>query len=1547
MCVFAQFYFDPEEIPAILDEVLPYFSLSGADTAFSVIAILNLILPSSPAANTSLWQPQHFLPTMFHLWSLVNRSKAFDLHFIDLLSRLSRDTITCEHVPFDAYGIYTPEQASHIFSAILRLLEIPVIQVSSPYSATIDMSKGLAALLDRDQRKHPFVHHVARFLVMSLSPASASEPDSMLTKLESLVQAIETFFHPSNTGTWTKNLAQLVFYLTDFFVMRWNREHTGEMPTPPGRRLNDDVKRRFVLCLRDVTFMGIFAKSSSAISFSLSSLQSLAYLEPNLILPGALQRIYPSLQGLVEVHRTTSSIRALHELTKIMTKTKGFRCHVTSLLGLALPGIDANDLEKTMHTLNFVQSVFYEVPMTSLKPQQASNGSAHDTLDGNLARDWVTNQIDRLSMEPMDVEIDYASEMSESEEVSVLQSSTADFSNFVSSLLDRVFNLLRNLPDAAKVKSGSPEENIANTLPAAFTPLFSTMSPEIYDMALKKIVEFVSMTTVYQARDAMAYICSTLCKVDPKKGLGELIPILSRNIRIEIDENQAGSTRTTGSEVLPRDKALVWNISLISMSLVHTGSAIADFKDDLLSLGWYMQEKCRGIPSTHASNFLHHILLTLSMTYTVDHSLYENSEQLDHITASHWARVADPRRLNIKWHYADKREVTFAVEMFKDFVQSGLNRLSELIGDNSPVRRDGSGKEWSDEVSRNLVLLRLIISGISPLFDPRGGQITSDAEVDMLDVNSSSKPLDSDDDDMVDDEDADFGATEDEDVRPTFQYPSGLQLAPGDPQYKLLHDLRASIGETLHNVHQFLIEKQQDDVTSFNALYTAYRSWFTDVGIERSAHVLDRVTRLLASDIGPFKTSGLRKEYPRPLLVRRANVYHLQRLRHNASPRHKTELDKILLLDLVQSSISGYTEIRRTAQTAVESTMKVIIGARSVIIPPLLEHFEVAVKTSDFSRIKGAMYTLMFSSLTRSVGRDWRYAPSLMRSYVNVLDVDRPSIQKITTAATLYLMDMTRQTPRMAILDKDLVEQTLRPDDRDRESLQRVIPKRAKAIKQRYDFVRKSRTELSNELAQIVKQSHWKKESRTATLVIGLSLRFDDITSEEMIRLVVSKAIDDHPSLRAIYSSALVGLFTYVDMRALADHSYENLLLEKKKVPALIKKIPDRDDPSWNARFVSSFAKADAEVYIDQDYPGWLVWGSTIPAFDASSSSVLEYDEVEKRVRLQIGSMLDRTWFSKFFGFMKQEPRDQSQDRFRMSNLLTLTNAIGYVCAGDAVATLEDIKTLTTEIFGDGSDKHQHRATAEILGSLMNAVVAMDLSRKEDVWSFAFPIVRNIFDNGITPENATYWTTFLDVVVQNHDPRRIWPLVEWLASFRLDMTTNAAFKESSKVTFLEHCVVDLGWHFQLGHPVLENFLAHLDHPYKGVREVMGQTMACIYRVDYHESHKNVKSLIEHENQSSSIGSRPYQPTEDYAKTVRDVFAALEKWRGERSPGQQTPSPYTLASKTVLAWLENTLYSWECTQLIPLIPDTIMQSVLHMIDIKEDPELQAQAYSVFR
>lgn len=1516
----------------MLDEFLPYFSTGDLTNAYIVVGALNVMIPTTaaPLAEPQS-QPSDFVPTFFHLWSLMTRSRTFDVCFIDMFSRMAKDFLQCTHVPFTEHGIFTKEQSDLIFTAILRLTDIPVGQGASPYSS-LDSSRGVGIFLDKDKRKYPIPYMIARWIVHSVSPLCFNEERSIMSGLEGLMESIDTFFHPSNQGNWTSFLAQLTYYLTDLFVSRWNREQSGELETPPERRINAELKKRFVLALREVTFMGLFAKSSKVANYYYSTLQGLTFLEPDLMLPGALQRFYPSLQGLVEVHRTTSSLCGLQMIANIMSKQKGFRCHITALLALALPGIDANDLGKTQHTLNLIQSIAYSIPFVPLIKEHSA------VQDTSLAMQWVQGEMERMERGGQDVAIDYRSELSDEDEAQVLRSSTAGFSEFVLALLGKVFTLLENLPDPSHVRTSSPEENVINTLPAALTPLFATLSPELFDMTLDKLSTFVSSHVVHQARDAMAWICNALCKVNPEKALKVFIPMLIVNIRNEIDYNGAASDRSSGTELFPRDRALVWHVSILSMCVVHVGGEVLRYREELLGIARYMQEKCRGLPTIHISNYIHHLLLNLTHTYPIDNALYEPELIERGLDIDDWGRTTAPAELTIRWHRPSSEEMHFAFQLFESEVYSASQRLEHLMSDDPPVSRKGKNKEWSDELSRSLTAIRLVISGAATLFDPKRASGESDDCVngdDSMDVDGDAV-LEEDDDPLAE-------VADDEELRRQFHYPAGYLLDPQSPIYSRIHNLREGVGHLLSRTHSFLSANQEDDVACFTSLYATYRTWITDVGIERSAHPLERLIRLYRADVSPFKISGLRKAYPRPLLIKRADAYQLQRVKYNATYRKKSELDRRLLLDLAESCVSPYADVRRVAQGAQDSSLKVLIGGRTLVIPVLLDKFRQALDANDHDRIKGSMYTLIFSTLLKTLMRDWRFAPNFMRMYIDSAGIDKQSIQDIGSQALVYLLDFGRPLEHMVLVDQDIVDTIKPPED-----CSRAIETRHLFIEGRRTKVEDKKAALGIELTERARVSHWKIANRCIIFATNMSVRFTTLAPAPFVDLVVNGTNDPHPGLRGNFQAAFSSLFTSIDMRAVYGHSYKDYLLELDKDDNTVKVKVPTDDPRWTERYLGSFEKLDdAEYFVDNDFPGWLVWGKEFLAAKAKPVPFLDYDDVETAVREQIGKVLTKEWFKQHFDYLKQEPRESSADRFRMQNVILLMHVFDLMNYGKTAATFDDIKELVKEVYGDGSDKHQHRATAEILGALLSGTSDDPREFRDQVWAFAAPMVLKVIADELTPDNLSYWMTCLHLTVDTKDPRRSKEFMQALSAFRLDVTSNAAFKESSKVQLLEILINDAGWHFRNEQPILNDFLAHIDHPYKSVRESIGRTIATIYRTRYHESFPDVSTLLEQNKADSSIGLRPYKPTDEFVATIKEVFSRLEEWRKERPPGQQTPSSYTSGSKTVLIWLDSMISSQECTQLAPFFPDPIIDQLLHMMDVKEDPSLMKLAYHVYR
>lgn len=1510
----------------MLAEFLPYFSVNELPNAFIVTGAISALLPSHPAPSTvPLAQPNAFFPTLFHLWAIVNRSKVVDVFFVDLFSRFSRDHLTCSHVSYGEYGIFSKEQADIFFTTILRLTQIPVGQ-SGSQSTPLDLLSGAGILLAKEEKKHPVAYMVARLIVNSLSPACLDTPESMLTNLEGLMDSIETFFHPSNQGSWATILGQLTLFLTDAFVSRWNREQCGELDVPEDRKITPELKRRFVMALREPTYMGIFSKSSRVSRFYYIALQGLSYLEPDLILPGALQRFYPSLQGLVEVHRTQSSLIGLQMICNIMSKLKGYRCHITALLALALPGIDANDLEKTQYTLYFIQSVAYSIPIAPL----SKDGELHDT---NLAMQWVQGEMERMERDGTNVQMNYGTELSDEDEANILRSSTAGFGEFILALLGKIFTLLENLPDANQGSRGTPEDDVISALSAAMSPLFASMSPEIYDMAMDKIAAFVSSHVVHQARDPMARLLNAVCKVNPAKALKIFIPMLIVNIRNEIDDNHAASDRTTGTDYLPRDRALVWNISMLAMAVVHVGREVLNYKDELLGIVEYMQDKVRGLPTLLVSNFTHHLLLNLTHTYPIDHSLFEPEVMEKGLDVANWGQTTSPSELTIKWHHPSPPEIDFAIELFASQTKACTTQLDLLLSDKSPVSRSGKHKEWSDDVSRLMEQIWLGISGMAALFDPTQatgtGVANGDSDAMDVDEEGDSDPL--------------AEVAEDESLRPQFKYPAGYALQKGEPAYIRVHELREQLGRLLTKAHAFLTANQEDDVKSFTSLYSAYRAWVTDVGFERSAHGLERHVNLYKSYIAAFKIKGLRKVYPRPLLIRRAEAYLLLRMKRNSTTRRKSALDKQLLLDLAQSCLSSYADIRRAAQSAQDSALRSLIGGRPIVIPSILNGLSEALEKNDHDRIKGGLYSLFFTSLHKTIIKDWRFAPQAMRLYIEIARIDKPSIETLSSSAVLSLYEFGKPFERAIVVNQDLLS-----DIKPTEDVTMDIKSRFAFIVKRRAKVEAAKADLGLELTQRAKGAHWKVASRCALFASNLSLRFSTIAPAEFIELVTSGANDAHPGLRMSYVNALTGLFTTIDTRAVYGHDYMNYILDNDvNEPNRLEIAVDHSNPHFTKDFLDSFNKSgDPEYLVDADYPGWLVWGKSFTAFRAKPLPFDCYDDLERSVRKQLGQVLTKEWLAKCFEYLKQEPRDNYADRVSMTNVYLLMHIFTLMYYKETKLTFEDVKELVAETFGDGSDKHQHRATSEILGALLGSATDEPIEIRDMVWSFAAPKVLEIFTDELTPENLQYWLTCLHHILDTRDPRRYREIAGKLESYRIDITSNAAFKEASKIQLLEIVIGEAGWHFRREEPIMADFLTHLDHPYKAVREAIGRVLSVAFRSRNHESFNTVKELLEANAAASSVGIRPFAPSKELTVTLAEVFKRLETWRHERQPGQQTQSAYTSGSKTVLAWLDCALASYECIQLAPFFT-MFMNELLHMMDVKEDPELMRLAYHVYR
>jgi proteasome activator subunit 4 len=228
----------------------------------------------NPAPETLI---QNYIPLIFSLWAQVANSSQWNFLFIDLFGVISARQLSTRHTRFGPYGMFTREQSVHMISCVFRLLGVPVGPVGGgAYSRDVVTPDHCTIVRYRGVRTgDELCVGAARWIIYSLTDeVMADNPESgeMLSiwgMVESLLQSVETAFHPSNSGPWANKLSALVYRLAEKFAGRWTQEQRGKRPDiPEERRLSPALKRRFVLSLRKVVFMSIYDKNQSSSGIS-------------------------------------------------------------------------------------------------------------------------------------------------------------------------------------------------------------------------------------------------------------------------------------------------------------------------------------------------------------------------------------------------------------------------------------------------------------------------------------------------------------------------------------------------------------------------------------------------------------------------------------------------------------------------------------------------------------------------------------------------------------------------------------------------------------------------------------------------------------------------------------------------------------------------------------------------------------------------------------------------------------------------------------------------------------------------------------------------------------------------------------------------------------------------------------------------------------------------------------------------------------------------------------------------------------------------------
>ncbi|XP_073950503.1 proteasome activator complex subunit 4-like isoform X2 [Choristoneura fumiferana] len=627
-------YFELSATKEMLSEFLPQIQPWSSETNLmgQMTVSLPVGLPPKHAAHGhELWFDQIMV-----LWDTCYNSPCGISDLMTLFAGLAKKNPgTIDWTP------YVPK----MFTRFLHALSLPVNYKDMQYSKnhSLDMKD------------------VASWIVWTINP------DGLVLKhLRSFLGAVESYLHSANAGRWSNRLRDLLRKLAREFLNRVRRErekryrNSWENKTPEAYRLRDEDITEFVNITLEPTLQAVYGRSSS-LDISIA-LQNLATLRPAIVVPPLIEKLRTSLTSLTEPHRVTAAMSAVAAVARPLLRGADLDypegpTHVVPLLMAVLPGLDPNDIKKTLVTLHFILIFSWMVPYIDCS-------SAHEH--------WPDlTEEERLTCE-----------------------STAQFEDFVLVFLDRLFSIIDSsvmehvrldTKELDNVRSKT-DAVMETALSSAATSVLMQCSPKIFKEALRKFKAFATEST-YETNvsgSMVGVLLKVFARIDSEATLAAFVPKLCEELTELLSTDEA-----LREEVPPRD--LSYRLVLLMNVVECDGVVLLKHMPTILPVLDRALKLHAKYSLVRACEILSHAFSSLCFV-----ELKElRSSPKDYSTAPEkwlpirdWGKGCLLKDADFKWHVPNDEEAACAQMLVDRYLKPELTRLNQWLDGTRDMSRE-------------------------------------------------------------------------------------------------------------------------------------------------------------------------------------------------------------------------------------------------------------------------------------------------------------------------------------------------------------------------------------------------------------------------------------------------------------------------------------------------------------------------------------------------------------------------------------------------------------------------------------------------------------------------------------------------------------------------------------------------------------------------------------------------------------------------------------------------------------------------------------------
>ncbi|CAF1134879.1 unnamed protein product [Rotaria sordida] len=900
-------YFSAQTTQEILDELRP--RICPFDSSFvNTIKMFTLLLPVNLPPDLHNQGFKLWLAEFFGIWANIQKTSAWKSYLCVLFSSVAWNNIG--HIHWEPW-------MPQIFTHILRSFSLPIgkIQISL-------------------EEYNPIVSTSTKWII-----AMIGNGGSCLQYLRDLLMAMKSFYHPSNTGAFQKDLVEFILGLAQNFVDRVHLERTSRpvwsfAPLESYRLTEQDITD-FVNCVKDYAFISIFNKDYT--EEAAKTCKYLSILRPELIIPSIVEKHFSSIDCMTEPHRFTSIITCLtHIARQIVQQTSAYsqgQIYVLPILMSVLPGIDLNDLEKTSVTLEFLDTILMLI--TCVDCSSAVN---------------TRNDLTEIEKE--------------------VCLSTASFEDFIVEFLNRIFQMIdvlsADMSDAVTNNADIDIDDIMINwkLTTIMFNIVQQCSSKIFQKIREKVINFVSGVCLSsRVRDIVSSLVQALVKGNPVETLKYLMPKTCESIEKILNNSESTILLTDHKG----DIELTWYLILFA-ELVHArGDALMIYKSMIMSVFRqciYFINKNSYETIAHA---IEHLLESLTHVYPIDYRLtVENIDEpfVDFLPIRAWGQYVDFNKLQVQFHIPNEDEIDFACEFVNTFLYPELTLLNEK-----------GLKISNDERLRSLTIIQSIATECFRMI-PR---IESEQIQNLI---PSVVPYESK-------YQIQFPIYSKEPSKKKHSYSLSLDyLSVSEFKENLRMRLFIDIGKLL----DLLIENNSDDVASMTTALKFYSLTSIYYGINESYIEFSRDEFTSHEQLLKNKLCG-EGQNNRFLSIQKIGLQIEELELSNVGILN--DIDKQIILKLFELSINRYSEVRCAAQTELFKVLKYYQFSFQVIIDRIAELFNTQDEV-DHDQIKGCLYILLGDdSFFLPTKYSWTMKEKLWPSIVRMAHANKISIQNL------------------------------------------------------------------------------------------------------------------------------------------------------------------------------------------------------------------------------------------------------------------------------------------------------------------------------------------------------------------------------------------------------------------------------------------------------------------------------------------------------------------------------------------------------------------------